>query len=62
MKKAKKKQLPIDVFYNDIKELHSSIIAYYSLIQTQKLDETVAQELERAILASRNIMNAAKKF
>jgi len=60
--KGKKKQLPIDVFYNDIKELHSSIIAYYSLIQTQKLDETVAQELERAILASRNIMNAAKNF
>ncbi len=60
--KGKKKQLSIEDFYNNIKELHSSIIAYYSLIQTQKLDEAVAQDLERAILASRNIMNSAKNF
>jgi phosphate:Na+ symporter len=60
--KSKKKQGSIDDFYTDLKELHSFIIAYYSLIQTQKLDETVAQDLERAILASRNIMNSAKNF
>ncbi|MBA3011094.1 MAG: Na/Pi symporter [Proteobacteria bacterium] len=60
--KGKKKQASIDDFYINIKELHSSIIAYYSLIQTQQLDETVAQDLERAILASRNIMNSAKNF
>lgn len=60
--KGKKKHVSIDAFYNDIKELHSSIIAYYSLIQTQKIDKTVTQELERAILASRNIMNSAKNF
>ncbi len=60
--KSKKRQGSIDAFYNDIKELHSCIIAYYSLIQTQKLDDTVTQDLERAILASRNIMNTAKNF
>ncbi len=60
--KGKKKHVSMEAFYDDIKELHSAIIAYYSLIQTQKLDETVSQDLERAILASRNIMNSAKNF
>jgi phosphate:Na+ symporter len=60
--KRKKKPLSIESFYSDIKELHSSIIAYYSLIQTQKLDEAVSLDLERAILASRNILNSAKNF
>jgi phosphate:Na+ symporter len=59
---GKKKHISNETFYTSIKELHSCIIAYYSLIQTQKLDEPVAQELERAILASRNIMNSAKNF
>jgi phosphate:Na+ symporter len=59
---GKKKHISNEDFYNNIKELHSCIIAYYSLIQTQKLDETVTQDLERAILASRNIMNSAKNF
>ena len=60
--KNKKNRLSIEDLYSGIKDLHSSIIAYYSLIQTQKLDETVSLDLERAILASRNIMNSAKNF
>ena len=60
--KGKKKKLTTDELYTQIKELHSSIIAYYSLILTQKLDEPVSKDLERMILASRNIMNSVKNF
>lgn len=59
---GKNKKLSIEDFYNNIKLLHSSIIAYYSKIQSHELETGVIHELERAILASRNIMNAAKNF
>ncbi|SDT93218.1 Na/Pi cotransporter family protein [Desulfobacula phenolica] len=60
--KNNKKKMSVEDFYSSIKLLHSSIIAYYSQIQSHKLDEAVAQDIEKAILASRNIMNAAKNF
>jgi phosphate:Na+ symporter len=42
--------------------LHAEIFTYYSQIQSQKLNEAEAKELERLIYASRNIMNALKNF
>lgn len=58
----RKKSFSTESLYNDIKRLHSSIIAYYSRIQSEKLDEATTHELEKMILASRNIINAAKNF
>ena len=60
--KNRKKRMSIDDLYDDIKRLHSSIIAYYSRIQSQTLDDAVIYDIEKAILASRNIINAAKNF
>lgn len=60
--KGKKKKLSTTDLYSSIKMLHSSIIAYYSKIQNQKLDDNISRELEKQIHASRNIMNAAKNF
>ena len=60
--KNRKKQITTEALYQDIKRLHSSIIAYYSRIQSQELDDTVVHDLEKAIFASRNIINAAKNF
>ncbi len=60
--KNRKKRISIDDLYDDIKRLHSSIIAYYSRIQSQTLDDAVIYDIEKAILASRNIINAAKNF
>lgn len=60
--KGKKKRLTTDELYTRIKELHSAIIAYYAMIQVQKLDPWVLRDLERMILASRNIMNSVKNF
>ena len=58
----KGKRLTTDELYIRIKELHSAIIAYYAMIQAQKLDPWVLRDLERMILASRNIMNSVKNF
>lgn len=58
----KKKRLASGDLYTCIKQLHSAVISYYSKIQTQTLVEAKTNELERVILASRNIMNAAKNF
>ena len=45
-----------------IGRLHSAVVAYYSRIQTQTMDESRTRDLSQIILASRNIMNAAKNF
>ena len=60
--KNRKKRISTHDLYDDIKRLHSSIIAYYSRIQSQKLDDAGIYDIEKAILASRNIINAAKNF
>jgi phosphate:Na+ symporter len=57
-----KKKFTLDDLYNYIKRLHAEIFTYYSKIQSQKLNEPEAKELERLIFASRNIMNALKNF
>lgn len=57
-----KKQYSLDDLYEKIKLLHAEIFTYYSRIQTQKLDEAEAKELERLIYASRNMMNSIKNF
>lgn len=48
--------------YDNIKLLHGEIFAYYARLQTQKLEESEAHNLERVIFASRNIMNSTKNF
>ncbi len=60
--KNRKKKLTIEELYTDIKLLHTDIIAFYSGIQKNELDIGDTRELERAIVASRNILNAAKNF
>ena len=57
-----KKKLSSVELYDNIKMLHSSVIAYYSKIQNQKLDDAISRNLEKLIFASRNIMNVAKNF
>jgi len=48
--------------YETIKLLHAEIFAYYSSLQSQKLEEADAKDQERMIYASRNMMNAIKNF
>jgi len=48
--------------YDQIKLLHADIFAYYSKIQTQKMEEIEAKISERIIYASRNILNSIKNF
>ena len=60
--KNRRRKLPHPDLFNSIQQLHSAIIAYYSRIQAHNLDEEKIRELERMILASRNIMNATKNF
>lgn len=48
--------------YETIKLLHAEIFAYYSSLQSQKLEEAEAKDQERVIYASRNMMNAIKNF
>ena len=48
--------------YDQIKLLHADIIAFFSKIQTQEMDEVDAKRSERVIYASRNIMNSIKNF
>jgi len=57
-----KRKFTLDDLYGSIKMLHAEIFTYYSRIQSQKLNELEAKELERLIYASRNIMNALKNF
>jgi phosphate:Na+ symporter len=57
-----KRKFTLDDLYDYIKRLHAEIFTYYSKIQSHKLNEPEAKELERLIFASRNIMNALKNF
>jgi phosphate:Na+ symporter len=56
------KKPSLDHLYENLKLLHGEIFSFYSKLQKQKLEETEAKELERAIYASRNIVNAVKNF
>ncbi len=58
----KKKRYALDALYENIKLLHAEIFAFYTKLQSQKLEETETKELERVIFASRNIMNSIKNF
>lgn len=60
--KNKKKKYTLDSLYENIKLLHAEIFAFYSKLQSQKLEEVETKELERAIFASRNMMNSIKNF
>ena len=60
--KNRKKKFNLDELYDNIKLLHAEIFAFYSRLQTERLEEKEAKELERAIYASRNIMNSVKNF
>jgi len=57
-----KRRFTLDDLYENLKLLHAEIFTYYSKIQSQKLNEPEAKELERLVFASRNIMNALKNF
>ncbi|WP_419656136.1 putative Na+/Pi-cotransporter [Desulfosarcina variabilis str. Montpellier] len=52
----------LEELYENIKLLHADIFTFYSNIQNQKLNSTEANELERLMYASRNMMNAIKNF
>jgi phosphate:Na+ symporter len=58
----RKRRYTLDELYENIKLLHAEIFTFYSKIQTHKLVETEAKELERLIYASRNLMNSLKNF
>ena len=58
----RKKKYAIYELYENIKLLHAEIFTFYSKVQTHKLEETEAKELERLIYASRNMMNSIKNF
>ncbi|KPK28539.1 MAG: sodium:phosphate symporter [Desulfobacterales bacterium SG8_35_2] len=62
LEKSSRKKLSFESLYENIKLLHAEIFAYYSKLQSQKLEEAEASELERMIFASRNIMNSIKNF
>jgi len=57
-----KKRFTLDDLYENIKLLHAEIFAFYSRMQSQKLEEADVKMLERVIFASRNIMNSLKNF
>ena len=58
----RKRKYTLDELYENIKLLHAEIFTFYSKVQTHKLNETEAKELERLIYASRNMMNSLKNF
>jgi len=62
LEKSAKKRLSFVSLYENIKLLHAEIFAYYSKLQSQKMEEVEAKELERMIFSSRNIMNSIKNF
>lgn len=57
-----KKRISLEELYEGIKLLHAEIFSYYSRVQSQKLEEAEAKELDRITYASRNIMNSTKNF
>ena len=62
LEKSVKKRLSFASLYENIKLLHAEIFAYYSKIQSQKIEEVESKEMERMIFSSRNIMNSIKNF
>jgi len=62
LEKSARKKLSFESLYENIKLLHAEIFAYYSRLQSQKMEEAEAKELERMVFASRNIMNSIKNF
>ncbi len=52
----------VENLYENIKLLHGEIFAFFSQVQSMKIELAEAHELERAIYASRNIMNSIKNF
>ncbi|GAB4343946.1 MAG: Na/Pi cotransporter family protein [Desulfobulbaceae bacterium] len=56
------RRFTLDALYENIKLLHGEIFAYYSMMQSRQLDPAEVKELERAVFASRNIMNSLKNF
>jgi phosphate:Na+ symporter len=60
--KSEKRKFTLEELYENIKLLHAAIFTFYSKVQAQKLSESEAQEFERIIYASRNIMNSIKNF
>jgi len=62
IEKNRKRKFNLDELYEKIKLLHAEIFAFYSRLQTERLEEAETKELERAIYSSRNIMNSAKNF
>jgi phosphate:Na+ symporter len=60
--KSARKKLRVDDLYEFIKLLHADIFAFYSRVMAHKLESAEAEELERVIFASRNIMNSLKNF
>lgn len=60
--KDRNRTIIIENLYENIKLLHAEIFAFYSHVQTMKIEVVEAHELERAIYASRNIMNSIKNF
>jgi len=62
LQKGARKRLSFETLYDHIKLLHAEIFAYYSKLQSQKLEEAEVSELGRMIFSSRNIMNSIKNF
>jgi phosphate:Na+ symporter len=62
LEKNTRKKVSLDHLYENIKLLHGEIFAYYSKLQSHKLEEAEVKELERMAFASRNIMNSIKNF
>ncbi|MDX1776243.1 MAG: Na/Pi symporter [Desulfobulbales bacterium] len=62
LEKTIRKRLSLPALYENIKLLHAEIFAYYSKLQSQKMEEVDAKELERMVFSSRNIMNSIKNF
>ena len=60
--KGRRRKFSIESLYENIKILHGEIFSFYSRLQSQKLEEGEAHELERIIFASRNIMNSIKNL
>jgi len=60
--KGRKKKFSIESLYENIKILHGEIFSFYSRLQSQRLEEGEAHELERITYASRNIMNSIKNL
>ncbi len=60
--KNRARKISLEDLYEDIKLLHAEIFSFYSRVQSMEIEVSEANELERAIYASRNIMNSTKNF